>query len=87
MSLVVKRFTASWCGPCRTLAPIVEQVRLSSPGVRFETIDVDEQPNVAVRYGVRSVPTMVFERDGVEVRRSNGVQSESTLKSIINEHK
>ena len=87
MSLVVKRFTASWCGPCRTLAPIVERVQSTSPGVRFETIDVDEQSDTAARYGIRSVPTIVLERDGVEVTRLRGVQNESTLKSIINEHK
>lgn len=87
MALTVKRFTATWCSPCRTLAPIVEQVQASSPGVRFQTIDVDEQSNIAAEYGVRSVPTIVFERDGVEVHRLRGVQSESTLKTLINEHK
>lgn len=87
MGLTVKRFTATWCGPCRTLAPIVERVKASTPGVTFETIDVDDQPEVARRYGVRSVPTIVFENNGVEVRRTVGVQSESTLKTIINENK
>ena len=87
MGLTVKRFTASWCGPCRTLAPIMERVASTSPGVRFEIIDVDDQPAIARKYGVRSVPTVVFERDGIEVRRELGVQSESAFKSIINEHK
>lgn len=87
MALTVKRFTASWCGPCRALAPIVERIQSTTPGVRFETIDVDEQSDMAARYDVRSVPTIVFERDGIEVTRLRGVQNESTLKSIINEHK
>lgn len=87
MTLTIKRFTAAWCNPCRTLAPIVERVQSISPEVRFETIDVDEQSNIASKYGVRSVPTLVFERNGVEVTRLRGVQNESTLKSLINEHK
>ena len=87
MSLTVKRFTAPWCGPCRTLAPIMENVKVGFPDVRFETIDVDSDPNTAARYGVRSIPAIVFERNGVEVRRFTGVQSESTLRNVINEHK
>jgi thioredoxin 1 len=87
MSLVVKRFTASWCNPCRALAPIMERVKQNTPGVRFETIDVDEQPDIAKRYGVRSVPLVIIERDGIEVNRSVGVQPENNYVSIINEHK
>ena len=87
MALTVKRFTASWCSPCRTLAPIMERVKQNTPGVRFETIDVDEQPDIAKRYGVRSVPLVIIERDGIEVNRSVGVQSETKYVSIINECK
>jgi thioredoxin 1 len=65
----------------------VERVQSTTRGVLFETIDVDEQPDVAARYGIRSVPTIVIERDGIEVNRLRGVQNESALKSVINEHK
>lgn len=84
--VTVKKFSATWCGPCRMLAPMFEEVKQGLSGVRFENIDIDEQFEVASKYGVRSVPTVIVEKNGVEVQRLVGVQSVPTYKSIITEH-
>ncbi len=85
MSLVVKRFTADWCAPCRMLAPVLEQVKPQFPNVQFEIIDVDENQGEAMKYGVRSIPTVVFVKDGNEVDRFTGVRPEHQIITHINE--
>lgn len=85
MATTVKKFSASWCGPCRMLAPMMESIKPSYSGVKFEEIDIDEKAEVAAQYGVRSVPTVIVEKDGVEVNRFVGVQSAMTYRNAINE--
>jgi thioredoxin 1 len=82
--ITVKRFTSTWCGPCKQLAPVIEQLQREISSVNFETIDVDASPDLAVKYEVRSIPTLVFEKGGQEVKRTLGAQTKSTLLSIIN---
>jgi len=83
--LTVRRFSASWCAPCRQLAPIMESVSTRFSDVNFITIDVDENKVEAQRYGIRSVPTVIIERDGVEVTRFLGLRNENSIVSLINE--
>lgn len=83
--ITVKKFSATWCGPCRMLAPMFEDVRKGYDNVVFENIDVDEQFETASKYGVRSVPLVIIEKDGKEVGRFSGVQSVITYKNAINE--
>ena len=80
----VKRFTNKRCGPCRTLAPIIEQLQREVSGVMFEIIDTDSNPDLIMKYNISSVPTLVFEKDGQEIKRTLGVQSKATLISILN---
>jgi thioredoxin 1 len=58
-------FWASWCGPCRAIAPVLEELALASKGgVTLAKVNVDEQPALAARYGIRSIPTILFVKDG-----------------------
>ena len=66
-----KYFTATWCGPCQQFKPIMEEI--AGDGYSIEFIDVDNEQNKAEKYGVRSVPTVVIEDNGIEVDRFIGV--------------
>jgi thioredoxin 1 len=68
-------FSASWCGPCQTLKPVMEQVNKTIPVTK---IDVDTDAQTVSDYGVRSVPTVILIKDGREVKRFTGVQSLNT---------
>ena len=58
--VTVKRFTAPWCAPCRMLAPVLKQLETELPDVKFEVVDVDEDPVQAEEYNIRSVPTVII---------------------------
>ncbi len=81
----VMKFSAAWCGPCRTLKPVFEDVKSGFSNVAFEDVDVDENFELAGKYGIRSVPTVIIEKDGVEVERFLGVQSKLAYANAINE--
>ena len=87
MSLVVKRFTAKWCQPCLTLAPIISKLQLETSDVTFITIDVDEDSEQAHTYGVRSIPYVVFEKDGKVVETLAGIHPVDEYKQLLNKHK
>jgi len=68
----IKYFTATWCGPCKVFKPVMTEIASEGHSVQF--IDVDEQQNLAQQYGVRSIPSVVIEENGVEVDRFTGAQ-------------
>ena len=74
------KFKAVWCAPCKTLSNIMEGVDL---GVDVVEIDVDENTEMAVKYGVRGVPTLVLLHDGIEMKRTSGVQTLEKLKQWL----
>jgi thioredoxin len=82
----VKKFSAAWCGPCKALAPVFENVKTKFDNIKFESIDVDEQFEIASKYSIRSVPTIIVEKNGIEVERFAGIQSEMTYINSLNEH-
>ena len=85
--LVVKKFTATWCGPCRMLTPVLNEIKDQFYyNVKFEDIDIDSNPKIVEKYGVISVPTIVLEVNGKEVKRITGVSSKMTYVNAINEN-
>jgi thioredoxin 2 len=71
--ITVIDFWARWCGPCRTLAPQFERAARLRPKYRFAKVDVDSEPALAARYGIRSIPTLVVLRDGEPIATEAGV--------------
>jgi thioredoxin len=77
-------FTAAWCGPCRTIAPILDALVAESRGrVALIKVDVDAEPELAQQHGVRSMPTVVIVRGGREVGRVVGARSHAFYAGVI----
>ena len=77
-------FWATWCGPCRMQAPILEQLDAELGGsVKIGKVDVDEEPELARRFGVMSIPTLVYLKNGQEFDRKIGVQPEAALTAAL----
>ena len=83
--VTVKKFSAVWCGPCRALAPVINEIKNQFLNVRFEDYDVDIAYDEATKYGIRSVPTVIIEKDGKEINRFTGVSSKMAYINAINE--
>ena len=76
-------FWASWCGPCRAQAPILEELSKETPDVNFVKVNVDEQPDLAMQYGVSSIPTLLFFENGKLVNQAIGLHSKQAVKSML----
>ena len=76
----VLRFTASWCQPCKMLARTLEDISTDYP---IEVIDIDENRELAIQYGVRGVPTLVMLQNDIETKRIVGMQTEGFLKEWL----
>ena len=81
--ITIKHFTASWCQPCKHLTPVIDQLIGENPSVGYQKIDIDNNQDVAQQYGVRAVPTIIFEKNGKVVERVIGVQPKSYYQSVI----
>ncbi len=77
-------FTATWCGPCKLLSPIVEELASEYDGkVKMGKLDVDESPGVAAKYGIRSVPTLLFFKGGEVVDEVRGAVGREAILSRL----
>lgn len=83
--VVVVDFFATWCAPCKMLAPVLEEVSSEMSEVKVLKIDVDESPETATKYGVQSIPTIKIFKDGAEVETKVGFMPKEVLKEAIEE--
>ena len=83
---VVVDFWAPWCGPCRIIAPIIEELSNEIDGVKFGKLNTDENPNIAMQYGIRAIPTIMLFKNGEVVDTRIGVQPKEALKQMVLSH-
>ena len=76
-------FTADWCGPCKKVRPIVEELSRDQAEVKFQIIDVDSEGELARRFEVKSIPTFILIEDGNQINRITGAQTKNDLEKFI----
>lgn len=88
MTVTVKKFSATWCQPCKRLAPVFESAvkpKYVGQDVIFEDVDIDHDNNAVANYGVRSVPTVIIEQNGEVLHRIIGLNPVNVYTSAIDE--
>ena len=80
---VLLDFWAAWCGPCRMLSPIVDEVAEERSDVKVGKVNVDEQPELAQAFGIASIPTLLVIRNGRTVNRAVGVRSKEEILQML----
>jgi len=84
---VVLDFGATWCGPCKKLEPILDELSAGYAGkVKFLKVDVGEAPGTAQKFGVMGVPTVIFLKEGKPVHRFSGVESRDKITKMLSQH-
>ena len=80
---VLLDFWAAWCGPCRMIAPVLEEIAQENPDIKVVKVNVDEAPDLANQYQVMSIPSLFVIRDGQVVNRSVGVVSKDRILEML----
>lgn len=82
---VLVDFWAEWCGPCKMMHPVIEQVKSNNENLEVVKVNVDEERDLAVKYQIRSIPTLLLFKEGVPVWRNSGVLTEQKISDKIKE--
>ena len=82
---VLVDFWAAWCGPCKMMNPVIEQVKSNNENLEVVKVNVDEERDLAVKYQIRSIPTLVLFKEGVPIWRNSGVLTEQKISDKIKE--
>lgn len=85
-TLLVVDFFAQWCGPCKIMAPIFDQIAQEFPSVVFAKVDVDALGDLASEYNISSIPTLVYFKNGAVAQESVGASAKSQITSTILKH-
>ena len=80
---VVVDFYADWCGPCKRMTPVLCSLSEEFSNVTFIKVNIDDNKSIADRYGVKSIPTLIFFKDGKEVERTVGKKGKNVLRNIL----
>ena len=80
---VILDFWAEWCGPCKMIAPLVEEISEVHPEITFAKVNVDDEPAIAAAYGIMSIPTLIKFRDGKAVDQNVGYSGKEILEAWI----
>ena len=84
-NLRILDFMSTWCQPCRTMSPILDEITKET-GIEIRKIDVDDNEEICNEYDIRNIPTLIFIKDGVVVDRISGTTNKINLINKINEH-
>ena len=80
---VIVDFWATWCGPCRMIAPILEEISEETINVKICKVDVDDQPELAAEYGIQSIPTLIVFKNGEPVNKAIGVRPKDDILKLL----
>ena len=80
---VLLDFWAPWCAPCRMLVPIIEEIVSERPDIKVGKINVDEQPELASKFGIMSIPTLVVMKNGKIVQQVSGVRPKNAILEML----
>ena len=80
---VIVDFFATWCGPCRMVGPLLEEIAEENENIKVVKVDVDQDPDLAIQFGVTSIPLLIVMKDGKIVNQALGARSKAQILDMI----